>query len=117
MTETIRGGGETPRRTAVITALCALGFVGAALTVPLVFSAEIRAVGDWYAVFTGWAALSSLVCLLGMWHMYRWGVYLYALFAAANQLVMLYAGGWRLPDLVVPAVFAGVAFTQVSRMR
>lgn len=116
-TEQVSGRQAVPRRTAVVTVLCVVGFVGAALSVPGIFSGYARAVGDWYPVFLGWAVMSSLACIAGMWQMYRLGVYFYAFFALANQLVMLYMGVWRFPDLLVPAVFAGIAFTQVSMMR
>lgn len=119
MTETDQGSAMegAPRRTAVITVLCVIGFAGAVLTVPVLFSPGVRAVGDWYPVFLGWAALASLGCVAAMWRMYRLGVYFYAFFALANQLVTLYMQVWRWPDLVVPAVFLGLALTQVPKMR
>lgn len=116
-TEQVSGMRAAPRRTAVVTFLCIIGFAGAALSVPGVFSGVARTVGDWYPVFLGWVVVASIACMIGMWQMYRLAVYFYAFFALVNQAVMLYMGVWGLPELLAPAAFAGIAFTQVSKMR
>jgi len=109
--------GRAPGRPALITIACALGVLGAAASVPVVFSDFARGVGAWYAPYLGASVIASTVCLVGLWKMRRWGAYLYAGVAATNQLVMFSMGIWHFLDLLVPAVFAGAVFSQIRKMR
>ena len=39
---------QTTARPVAITVICILGFIGAALAIPLIFSAAAREIGAWY---------------------------------------------------------------------
>lgn len=107
---------QNQERPVLITIACALGLFGAAASVPVIFSDFARGMGGWYAPYLAASVIALTVCLLGLWRMRRWGAYLYAGVAVTNQLVMFSMGIWHFLDLLVPAVFTGVAFSQVRKM-
>ena len=106
-----------PQRPVLITVACLVGCLGAAASLPVIFSDFAMAVGAWYAPYLAASVLVSTVCLAGLWKMRRWGAYLYVMVAVTNQLVMYSAGIWHYLDLLLPAVFAGAVFSQIRKMR
>lgn len=110
------GEAGAPERNSLVTVLCAVGFVCAVCSVPMVFSEGARVVGDWYQVSLGWLLAASLLGVAGMWHMRRFGVYVYVAAAVVGQLLLMYVGGWGFSDVVYPAVYCSVALTQLRRM-
>ena len=91
------------QRPVLITIACAIGVLGAAASLPVIFSDFARGVGAWYAPYLGASVIASTVCLAGLWKMRRWGAYLYAVVAVTNQLVIYSMGIWHFLDLLVPA--------------
>ena len=57
---------ETPptARPVAITVICILGFIGAALAIPLIFSATARGIGAWYPPYLGLTTLIGLPFLV-----------------------------------------------------
>lgn len=106
-----------PPRTLPITIICILGFAGAGLALPLLFSGATRTVGDWYPPYLAVSCAIGLVCMVGLWKMRRWAVYTYTLFVAANQIVLLTMGAWKISALIFPAIFIAIMFSQLSKMR
>jgi hypothetical protein len=106
-----------PERPTLITIACAIGALGAVGSVPVIFSDFARGVGAWYAPYLASSVIASTVCLVGLWKMRRWGAYLYAGVAVTNQLVVYSMGIWHYLDLLLPAVFAAAAFSQIRKMR
>ena len=104
-------------RPVLITVACCIGFVGALASVPVILSDFARGMGVWYAPYLACSVIASTICVAGLWKMRRWAVYLYAGVAVTNQLVMSSMGIWHLPDLLAPAVFAAIAFSQIRKMR
>lgn len=109
---------ETPRqRPALITVLCVIGFAGAVMSVPVIFSDFARGVGAWYPPYITLSAAASTVCFIGLWKMRRWAAYLYAGFVVVNQVVMAAMGVWHPLDLLVPGIFAAAVLSQFRKMR
>ena len=108
--------GKDTARPTIITVACVIGVVGAVLSVPIMFSDVARAIGAWYAPYMACSVIASMVCIIGLWKMRRWSVYLYAGIAVTNQLVTLSMGVWHFLDLLVPAVFAAIACSQIRKM-
>ena len=75
------------KRPTAITIICILGFIGAAFTIPMIFSDLAAQVGSWYPPFLGLSAVVGLVCMLGLWKMKKWAAYTYIVFVALNQRV------------------------------
>ena len=51
---------QTTARPVAITVICILGFIGAALAIPLIFSAAARGIGAWYPPYL---ALTTVIGL------------------------------------------------------
>ena len=112
MNETI----EKARRPTSITVICAIGFIGAIITVPLIFSPIAQQIGAWYPPYLGFSAVVGLICMVGLWMMKKWAAYTYTGFVAVNQIVLLAMGVWSIMALVIPAVVIFFALKNVSKM-
>lgn len=80
---------DTPapsERPIAITIICVLGFIGAALTIPLIFSSAAGAIGAWYPPYLALSAVVGLVCMIGLWKMMKWSVFVYTAFVVLIRL-------------------------------
>ena len=104
-------------RPVIITVLCVAMFVGAVITVPIIFSQTARDIGAWYPPLLAFSAVVGFVCMIGIWKMRKWAVYAYTAFCVVNQVVLLATGLWNISALVIPGIFIAIMFSQVSKMR
>ena len=108
---------QTTKRPVAITVICILGFIGAALSIPLVFSDLASSVGSWYPPYLGFTALAGLFCMLGLWHMRKWAVFAYTALVLLNQVVLISMGVWNVFAILIPGIVIGIAFANLSKMR
>jgi len=111
---------DTPakaKRPTSITVICIVGFVGALIAVPLVFSPVAQQIGAWYPPYLGFSAIVGLACMVGLWMMKKWAAYTYTAFAIVNQVVLLAMDVWNVIALLVPAVVIAFALKHVSKMK
>ena len=109
---------ENPhKRPIAITIICIIGFIGAALTLPLFFSDVMRTLPSWYPALLGVSAVIGLACMIGLWMMQKWAVYTYTAFTAIGQVILIATGLWNPWTLIVPAIIIAVMFGYLSRMR
>jgi len=80
------------KRPIAITIICIIGFIGAALTLPLFFLDVMSTLPPWYPAFLGLGAVVGLACMIGLWMMQKWAVYTYTAFAVINQVILI--GNW-----------------------
>jgi hypothetical protein len=106
----------SPRPTA-ITVICILGFIGAAISIPVIFSDIARAIGPWYPPYLGFSALAGLICMVGLWKMRKWSVFAYTALVVLNQIVLFSMGVWNVFALLIPAIVIAIAFAHLSKMR
>lgn len=104
------------KRPVAITVIAIIGFIGAILVIPVIFSEAAQSIGAWYPPYLGLSALIGLVCMVGLWMMKKWGVIVYALFVVINQIVLSLMGVWNIFALVIPAIVIIVGFSYFSRM-
>lgn len=104
------------RRPLAITIICIVGFLGAVVTVALLFSSIPRSIGPWYPPLLGFSAVVGLACMVGLWHMKKWAVYTYTAFALCNQVVLLVMGIWGVTALVIPALVIAFMWANVAKM-
>ncbi|MFD2892617.1 hypothetical protein ACFS5J_11410 [Flavobacterium chuncheonense] len=104
------------KRTTAITIICVLGFIGAALAIPIIFTGIARQIGSWYPPYLGLSTIIGFVCMVGLWQMKKWAAYTYAGFVGLNQLVLLTMGVWNIMALIIPAIVVGIALTHVKKM-
>jgi|SRR5215813_4317223 len=105
------------KRPIAITIICIIGFIGAAVTVPMFFSPVMSNLPSWYPALLGVSAVIGLACMIGLWMMQKWAVYTYTAFAAVNQVIMIATGLWNPIALIIPAIIVAVMFVYLSRMR
>lgn len=107
---------QTTPRPVAITIICILGFIGAALTLPLIFSDMARGIGAWYPPYLGFSAVAGLICMVGMWKMKKWSVFAYTALVIVNQVVLFTMGVWNPFALLIPAIVITIAFANLSKM-
>ena len=107
---------EEKKRPTAITVICVLGFIGAAFTIPLIFSDIAGQIGSWYPLYLGLSAIIGLVCMVGLWQMKKWAAYTYTGFVGLNQIVLLTMGVWNVMALLIPAIVVGIALTHLKKM-
>jgi hypothetical protein len=104
------------KRPIAITVICILGFIGAALAIPMIFSSASRSIGAWYPPYLALNTTIGLVCMIGLWKMKKWSIILYTAFAAVNQVVLLAMGVWNVLALPILVIVIAVGFSQFSKM-
>lgn len=107
---------ESKKRPTAITVICVIGFIGAAFTIPMVFSDIARQVGNWYPPYLGFSAVVGLFCMIGFWKMKKWAAYTYTGFVALNQVVLLAMGVWSIMAIIIPGIIIGIALTHLEKM-
>jgi hypothetical protein len=106
----------TAKRPTAITVICILGFIGAALSIPLIFSNVATIVGSWYPPYLGASALAGLICMFGLWNMKKWSVFAYTALVIINQVVLFATGVWNPFALLIPVIVIAIAFAHLSKM-
>ena len=104
------------KRPTAITIICILGFIGAAFTIPMIFSDLAAQVGSWYPPYLGLSAVVGLVCMLGLWKMKKWAAYTYIVFVALNQRVLLAMGVWNIIALIIPGIIIWIVLAHINKM-
>lgn len=107
---------EKADRPASITVICVIGFIGALIAVPLIFSPVAQQIGFWQQFYLGLSSLMGLACMLGLWMMKKWAVHTYIGLTALNQIVLLAMGLWSVMALLAPAIVIFFALKHVSEM-
>ncbi len=107
---------DTPQRPTIITVICVLGFLGAAMSVLAFLSPIMQALGSFYMGWMFVSVLVGLACMIGMWKMKKWSVLLYTTMLAANQVFMLAKGVWSPMSLLIPLVVVGIGWANISKM-
>jgi hypothetical protein len=110
---------DTPasERPVAITIICVLGFIGAALSILVIFSEAARAIGAWYPPYLAFSAVVGFVCMIGLWKMMKWAVFAYTAFVILNQVVLFSMGAWNIFALVIPAIVIAIGFAYLSKMK
>ena len=109
-------GVDSKIRPTAITVICILGFIGAALSIPMIFSDFAGLIGSWYPPYLGLSCILGFVCMVGLWQMKKWAAYTYTGFVVLNQIVLLATGIWNIGALLIPAIVVGIALANVKKM-
>ena len=107
---------QQKKRPTAITVICVFGFIGAAFTIPLIFSGIAGQIGSWYPPYLGLSTIIGFVCMVGLWQMKKWAAYSYTAFVGLNQIVLLTMGVWKIMALIIPAIIVGIALTHLKKM-
>ena len=77
------------KRPILLTIVCILGFVWIVFSFPAVFSPSVKKLGDWYPALFGLIVASSFISYIGVWHMKRWGVSLFAITFFIKEVILV----------------------------
>ena len=107
---------EKKDRPTAITVICVLGFIGGAIVIPMTFSKLARDIGSWYPPYLGLSGILGFICMLGLWNMKKWAVYIYTGFFIINQIVLMMMGLWSISAILMPGIVIGIAFSHLNKM-
>lgn len=99
-----------------ITVVCVIGFIGAALSFPLVFLETTKSIASWYPMYLGTSALLGFISMLGLWKMKKWGALLYIALVIANQIVLLMNDLWDYTSIILPGIVCIIALLNIKKM-
>ena len=104
------------KRPLAITIICVIVSIGILLTLPMIFSQASLNIGSWYPLFLGFSTILGFVCMIGLWKMKKWGVFIYTIFVAINQILLYSLNLWNYMALLIPAIVIGIGFYYLKEM-
>ncbi|HEX4641318.1 MAG TPA: hypothetical protein VH252_08025 [Chthoniobacterales bacterium] len=107
---------QVTQRPVAITVICILGFIGAALSIPVIFSSTASRVASWYPPVLGLSAAVGLICMIGLWKMKKWAVFLYTAMFVVIQVVLVSTHLWTPASSVLPFIIVAIGFAYLSKM-
>jgi hypothetical protein len=101
-------------RPSSITLISVLAIYATFLSFYFILRGEVQGIGN--TLFFALGGIIFLVCGIGFWLMKKWAVYVYAMFALIDQIVLLLMGRWTLMALLIPAIVVYVGYKHLSKM-
>jgi len=101
-------------RPIAITVICIIGFIGAALSIPMVFSDIAMQIGNWFPSYSGSVAAISLVCMIGLWFTKKWAVYTYIFLVVFNQIVLITMDRWNILIFIIQGIIVIVTLSYLD---
>lgn len=95
-------------RPLAVTIICILGFLGTALSIPMVFSDIAKQIGDWFPPYSGAIAAISFFCMIGLWLTKKWAMYAYTSLVVVNHIVLIVMDRWSVLPLIVHVTIVAV---------
>lgn len=108
---------ENNERPLAITIVCIIGFLGALVAVPLIFSDLAKSIGSWYPFYLAISSIIGLACFVGFWKMKKLAVFIYIGFVGLNQIILLVTGNWNIGALLIPGVIISIALYYSKKMK
>lgn len=105
------------QRPGSITVICTVGFAGALISIPLIFSPITQQMHSWYPAFLLVSTVLLLVCVAGLWMMKRWAAHLYIAFVALSQIALVAMETWHILAFLIPAVTVSFVLKSLPRMK
>ena len=96
---------STVKRPILIRIICILGFIWIVFSFPSVFSPAIKKMGDWYPALFGLIVASSFISYIGVWHMKRWGVQLFAITFFVKEALLFLVNDLSIIGVVLSVFF------------
>ncbi|MBL0328294.1 MAG: hypothetical protein IPP64_02470 [Bacteroidetes bacterium] len=93
------------KRPVLIRIICILGFIWIVFSFPSVFSPSVKKLGDWYPALFGLIVASSFISYIGVWHMKRWGVQLFAITFFVKEALLFLVNDISYPGIVISTFF------------
>jgi hypothetical protein len=109
--------GAPQGRPVLITIMCVLGFIGLPFVAWMIVSGMASQISPTYPVLLGVSSLIGAACMVGLWLMRKWAVYVYTGFAVINQVILAAMSLWNPLALILPGIFIVIMFIYLPRMR
>lgn len=77
------------KRPKLITVVCIIGFIWIVISFPGAFAPSVKKLGDFYPALFGLFVALNFIAFIGVWHMKKWGVNLFALTFFAKEIVLI----------------------------
>ena len=114
--ESVGIGNRKIYRPTAITVICIIGFIGSAVSLPMLFTNAVKQIGSWYPPYMGITVIMGLICMIGLWKMKSWAIYAYILLFGINQIVFISMGVWNIASIIIPGIVIGIALYHLKRM-
>jgi len=103
-------------RPVAITIICIVAFAFVIIGFPSIFSPFIKKLGIGYPALFGTILAFNFISLVGVWHMKKWGAYIYLITAMINQSLLLLINRWVFTDIIVPLLFISTTYYYYKQM-
>jgi len=104
------------KRPSSMTLVSVPAIYGGILLFWFIFQAGDQSFGIGNTIFYGFSGIMFIVCGVGFWLMKKWAVYLYAIFALINQILLVLTERWTLMTLILSAIIVYVGYKNLSKM-
>ena len=104
------------KRPSSISLISSFLIFGGILSFWFIFRAGIQNFGIENAIVVSIDGIIWIVCGVGLRLMKKWAVYLFAIFAVAQQVYLVLVGKWNLFSLILFAVVVFVGYRNLSKM-
>jgi hypothetical protein len=102
------------KRPIAVTILCLISFL--ALLISIIHN-PLFSNGDYdLTPYIGFISLLKVVCIIGLWKMKKWALYIYASMFLVNQFMLIYLNHWTFDSIVIPPLFIGIALYYLNKM-
>ena len=61
--------------------------------------------------------MADFICMVGLWKMRKWAVFVYIGLVAVHQVVMAERGTWIIYTLLFPAIIIAISLMNLSKMK
>lgn len=104
------------KRPGLLTVVCILGFIWIVFGFIGVFSPSVKKLGDWFPALFGLMVAANFMAFIGIWHMKRWGVYVFAIAFFIKEIVLILIDDVSIVGVVFSLFFLGSMFAYFKRM-
>ncbi|CAN5231139.1 hypothetical protein BH09BAC5_BH09BAC5_18030 [soil metagenome] len=107
------------KRPKIISILAVIGFIFSSGQIITISAPSIRDVAGWYPILYGSIIAMRFISLVGVWHMKKWGVELFAYVTIVKIIVQVLLGDFTTAtgfDTFVSVAFAIIFATQYRKM-
>ena len=110
---------NTIQRPKLLSIICITGYLWMLVSFPAIFSPSVKKLGDFYPALFGIITACTFISFVGVWHMKKWGVQLFAItfFVKESLLVSIDdIGTTAIAGIVVSVIFILVFLFQYKKM-
>lgn len=108
------------KRPSSITLICVLGLIVTleifwAVLYPSI-SSTLQRLGLGFTLYLAFSAVTLLACMIGLWFMKKWAIYIYTGFVFISQVALFAMRRWNLGALLLPAIILYIGYKHLSEM-